>query len=78
MQVKDALVNAPVTSYFDMDKETEIIVDASPVGPGAILAQKDLVTGDRRIIAYASKSLSEAEQRYSEIEREALAVVWGL
>ena len=44
---------------------------------GTILAQKDLVTGDRSIIAYASKSLSETEQRYSQTEREALAVVWG-
>lgn len=76
-QLKDALTNAPVTSYFDPDKETEIVVDASPVGLGAILAQKDPETSDRHIVAYASKSLSETERRYSQTEREALAVVWG-
>ena len=31
-QVKDALVEASATAYFDPDKETEISVDASHVG----------------------------------------------
>ena len=39
--------------------------------------QNVLGTGDRHIIEYASKSVSETEQRYSQTEREALAVVWG-
>ena len=40
-QLKNALAEAPVTAYFDPDKPTEINVDASPVGLGAILAQTD-------------------------------------
>ena len=35
-QLKEALASAPVTSYFDPNKETEISVDASPVGLGDI------------------------------------------
>ncbi|XP_028413864.1 uncharacterized protein K02A2.6-like [Dendronephthya gigantea] len=76
-QLKDALVKAPVTAYFDPDKPTEISVDASPVGLGAILIQVDPATGEKHVVAYASRSLSSVEQRYSQTEREALAVVWG-
>ena len=75
-RLKEALTNAPVTSYFDPDKTTEIVVDASPVGLGAILAQKDPSTGDQQIVAYVSRPLSETERRYSQTEREALALVW--
>ena len=76
-QLKTALAEAPVTAYFDPDKPTEINVDASPVGLGAILAQTNSTTGDKHVVAYASKSLTAVEQRYSQTEREALAVVWG-
>ena len=50
---------------------THLLVDASPVGLGALLTQND------RVVAYASKSLTAVEQRYSQTEREALAVAWG-
>ena len=36
-QLKDALIGAPVTAYFDPKRDTEIAVDASPVGLAAIL-----------------------------------------
>jgi len=63
--------------YFNSSLETELNVDASPVGQGAILTQ---VTADGRtiLVAYASRSLSDCESRYSQTEREALAVVWGI
>ena len=67
------LANVPVTAYFDPEKTTEVSVDASLVGLGAILAQVDTSTGAKHIIAYASRSLTTTEQRYSQTEREALA-----
>ena len=76
-QLKEALSKAPVTAYFDPDRETSIYVDASPVGLGAILAQTDPATGHGKVIAYASRALTETESRYSQTEREALAVIWG-
>lgn len=67
--LKVKLQSAPALTYFDRSKPTEIIVDASPVGLGAILAQKD-EHGDSHVVAYGSRSLTATE-------REALAVVWG-
>ena len=37
----------------------------------------DQATGEKHVVAYASHSLSDTEQRYSQTEREALAVVWA-
>ena len=74
--IKDSLSSDTVMSYFDPAKETELIVDASPVGLGAILYQKTK-EGERRTIAYASRALSDVERRYSQTEREALAIVWS-
>lgn len=66
-----------VMKYFNPSLETELIVDASPVGLGAILTQLT-ADGGMNIIAYASRSLTDCESRYSQTEREALAVIWGV
>ena len=57
--------------YFSPYKETKFLVDASPVGIAGILVQDD------QPIAYGSRALSDVESRYSQTEREALAVVWA-
>ena len=67
----EALVGDEVMSYFNPQKQTEIIVDASPVGLGGLLVQEGNVLG------YASPALSDVEGRYSQTEREMLAVAWA-
>lgn len=64
-------------SYFYPERETNVIVDASPVSLGAILAQRDKTTNHTNIVTYASRALTPVEQRYSQMEREALAIVWS-
>ena len=71
-RLKEALTGAHVMSYFDPNEQTEVIVDASPVGLGAILTQKG------KVICYASRALTPTEQRYSQTDREMLAVVFGV
>ena len=62
-------------AYFDPSARTTVTVDASPFGLGCILSQK--IAGVERVIAYGHRSLSSVERRYSQTEREALAIVWG-
>ncbi|XP_038049667.1 uncharacterized protein K02A2.6-like [Patiria miniata] len=75
-EIKQRLATSCSTSYYDPDKATQLIVDASPVGLGAILAQTDK-DGNQSIVGLASRSLTPVEQRYSQIESEALSVTWG-
>ncbi len=75
--LKDALCNAPVLAFPDFDKEFSLCTDASDIGIGAVLLQKDS-ENRQRTIAYASRLLNPAEQNYSVTDRESLAVVWAL
>ena len=79
-QLKNALSTAPCMSYFDKSKQTFVTVDASPVGISAIISQKAKKgdTNTQQIIAYASRALSDTEKRYSQTEKEALAIVWAV
>ena len=73
--LKALLTDAPVLAFYDPNAETNILVDASPYGLGAILTQKQ--QGEFKPIAYGSRALTETESRYSQTEREALAVIWA-
>ena len=57
--------------YYDPSKKSVIQVDASSRGLGAALIQEG------KPIAFASKSLTETEQHFANIEQELLAVVFG-
>ena len=70
-----------VISYFNHKLETELVVDALPHGVGVILTQIQPTKDGRRdvqIVACASHALDNVESRYSQTEREALAVRWGV
>ena len=65
-------------AFFDKNWKTELVVDASPVGLGAVLTQTNLNNPkERKIICFASRLLSDTERRYSQCEKEALAAVWA-
>ena len=64
-------------AYFNLEHETEVIVDASPVGFRALLVQYDK-DQNMSAIALASRALTDIEQRYSQTEREALGVTWAI
>ena len=69
--IRNSLTDVASNAYFDPAKDTVVLVDASPVGISAILTQND------RPVVFASRALNPVEQRYSQIEREALAVIWS-
>ena len=61
-----------VLQYYNPQKDLTIQTDASEYGLGAALVQ------DEKPIAFASKSLTDTETRYANIEREMLAVCFAL
>ena len=73
--LKEKLVDAPVLSYPQFDKNSPPFVlqtDASAVGVGAVLEQGG------HVIGYASRALNTAEQQYSVIQKECLAIVFAM
>ena len=63
--------DAPVLRYFDPKLPLILSVDASSKGIGAVILQEG------QPIAYGSRALTTAQQNYAQIEKEALAVVYG-
>ena len=76
-KMKELFEKPTILAFFDINKKSIITTDASNQGIGAILSQID-EKGNRRMIAAASRSLTETEKNYAVIEKEALGVVWGL
>ena len=70
-KVKELLVSPPILASFDSNKELTIQCDASQNGLGACLMQVGTP------IAFSSRSLSETEKRYSQIEKEFLAITYA-
>ena len=71
-RIKKAIVAPTSLQYFDNTQPVTIQVDASQRGLGAVLLQAN------GPVEFASKLLTETEGRYSNIEREMLAVLFGL
>ena len=69
---KKEITSALVLAYFDQSKTSIIQSDASKKGLGAVLLQ------DGKPVVYASRTLTETEQHYSNIERELLSIVFAL
>lgn len=70
--IKIILSKAPVLTFFDVTQLITMACDASNSGLGAVLLQNN------KPVAYASRSLTDAETRYAPIEKELLAIVFGL
>ena len=64
-KIKIFISKAPVLSYFHPAFETKIVADASKQGLGAALLQKNPENSFFQPVAFASRSLSDAETRYS-------------
>ena len=56
-EIKDVLTSNTVMAYFDGNKQTEVITDASPWGLSAILSQHTAGSDDRKIVAYVNRYL---------------------
>ena len=70
------LLRKPVLRLHDHEKTFILRTDASNCGLGAALMQNN---GDKlHPVAYGSWKLTHTERKYSTIEKESLAIVWGV
>lgn len=76
IDIKKALINAPVLALPDYKLPFEIHTDASNVGIGAMITQQQ--NGINRVIAYYSAKLTPTQQRYMTTEKECLAVIMAI
>ena len=74
-KIKSELASPPVLAWYEPAANIKISFDASAYSLGAVLLQQQ--NGDWKPVAYASKSLTETETRYAQIENEALATTWA-
>ena len=70
--IKQVIMTLPVLTYFDKTKKHTIQCNASKKGLGIVLLHES------KPVMYMSRALTETEQKYSNIERELLAIVFAL
>lgn len=71
-KIRDTIAQTPVLKYYNPTEQLVLQCDASESGLGAALMQGG------QPIAYASRALTETEKGYAQIEKELLAVVFGM
>ncbi len=78
--LKAALITAPILTYPTREGHFVLSTDASNVGMGAVLEQEQEEGGRvaKKVIAYASKTLSDSQRRYCTTNKELLGVVMAI
>ncbi|XP_073954832.1 uncharacterized protein [Choristoneura fumiferana] len=75
--MKRELSSSRVLAHFDPAAQLVLTVDAGPAGLGAVLATVD-AAGRERPLAFGSRSLLQSERNYSQLQKEATAIVFGV
>ena len=75
LKLKKEVTKPSILAHYNPQCEVKISADASSFGLGAALLQKE--NNEWRPVAFASRRMTETEQRYAQIEKEALAIIWA-
>ncbi|CAC5415745.1 unnamed protein product [Mytilus coruscus] len=76
-KVKNLITSDMILTHFNPELPVTLACDASPYGLGAVISPR-YPNGSDRPIAFASRSLAPAEKNYSQIDKEALGIIWGI
>jgi len=76
-KIKSEIISDRIFKHFDPNKITILTCDASAYGVGAVLSQVDNDNKEYPV-AFASKTLNVAEKNYSQVDKEALAIIFGI
>ena len=77
IRAKELLASSEVLAHYDLKLPITLATDASAYGIGAVISHQ-MQDGEERPTAFASCTLSSAEKNYSQVEREALSIVYGV
>ncbi len=75
--IKDTLVSSSFLTHYNPTLPLKLAGDASPYGIGAVISHT-MEDGTEQPVAFASRTLSKSEQNYSQIEKEALSLIYGV
>ena len=75
--VKNMIASESVLAAYNPDETLVLACDASSYGLGAVSSHRS-ASGQERPIAFASRTLSFSERNYSQIEKEALSIIFGV
>ena len=76
-KAKESLTSSHVLMHYDLRIPAKVTCDASPTGLGAVLSHI-LPSGTTKPVAFASRTLTKAERGYSQLDREALGIYFGV
>ena len=76
-EAKSLLTVAPILAHYDPDRPIVLATDASAYGQGAVLSQLN-EDGTEQPISFASRTLSPSECNYSQLDKEALSLMFGV
>ena len=76
-KAKSQLTSPCLLVHFDPERELLLACDASPYGVGAVLSHR-MNDGSEKPIAFASRTLAPAEEKYTQLDKEQLAIVFGV
>lgn len=74
--IRDILSQNQLLAHFNAHLPIKLTCDASPIGLGVVLSNVE--RGVERPVRFASRSLNQAEKNYSQIEKESLAIIFGI
>lgn len=76
-EAKESLMSSNVLVHYDLNQPVVLECCASQYGIGAVILHR-FQNEEKKPIAYSSRPLNSFERNYSQIEKEGLAIIFGV